>query len=55
MLLAMNLKKTWRSAVSSESSYCQFISNCPFASSWSLWYGCQPSASIASLISAITS
>jgi hypothetical protein len=33
---AMNLKKTWRSAVSfSASSYSQFISNWPFASSWS--------------------
>ena len=34
---AMNLKKEWRSAVTEASAKAQFISNCPCASSWSLW------------------
>ena len=33
----MNLKKLCLSAVCSASSYFQFISNWPFASSWSIW------------------
>jgi hypothetical protein len=33
----MNLKKACLSAVASASSYSQFISNWPFASSWSFW------------------
>lgn len=36
-LRSMNLKKAWRSAVTSAASYPQFISNCPLASSWSFW------------------
>ena len=51
----MNLKKAWRSAVTSASANVQFISNWPFASSWSFWYGSQPSACIASQISLISS
>ena len=53
--LAMNLKNECRSAVTRASSNSQFISNWPLASSWSFWYGPQPSASMASQISAITS
>ena len=35
MDFTMYLKKACLSAVFSASSYCQFIANCPFASSWS--------------------
>jgi hypothetical protein len=35
--LTMNLKKLCLSAVASASSNSQFISNWPFASSWSFW------------------
>ena len=51
----MNLKNAWRSAVTMQSSYSQFISNWPLASSWSFWYVPHPSASIASQISEMTS
>ena len=42
----MNRKKAWRSAVPRQSVYSQFISNWPFASSWSFWYGFQPSSTM---------
>jgi hypothetical protein len=51
----MYLKKAWRSAVSSTGPNPQFISNWPFASSWSFWYGSQPSTCMASQISVMTS
>ena len=35
--LTMNLKKACLSAVRRQVSYSQFISNWPFASSWSFW------------------
>ena len=49
--LTMNLKNACLSAVFSALSYSQFISNWPFASSWSFWYGPQPSAIMQSQIS----
>ena len=51
----MYLKNACRSAVVRQSAYSQFISNCPLASSWSFWYGFQPSSVMASQISLITS
>ena len=51
--LTMNLKNACLSAVFSAESYSQFISNWPFASSWSFWYGPQPSAIMQSQISVI--
>mmetsp|Transcript_16557 Transcript_16557/g.53139 ORF Transcript_16557/g.53139 Transcript_16557/m.53139 type:complete len:233 (+) Transcript_16557:437-1135(+) len=42
----MYLKSTTRSAVTRASSKSQLISNWPLASSWSAWYGPQPSCSM---------
>ena len=42
----MYLKNETRSAVVRTSSKSQLISNWPLASSWSAWYGPQPSASM---------
>ena len=53
--LTMNLKKQSWSAVVSASAKSQLISNCPFASSWSFWYGPQPSAVMVEQMSATTS
>src|SRR5882757_6261387 len=51
----MNLKNACRSAVVSAESYSQFISNWPLASSWSFWYGPQPSVIMQSQISVMVS
>ena len=55
MDLVMYLAKAWRSAVTSALSNSQLISNWPLPSSWSAWYGPQPSASIAVTISEMKS